>query len=116
MWTFPKVNTVSLGLVFHEVYEKKISKKKLLKFPDFFHDSDSNFGQFSPNRIKLIAESAHVEILVHNEHLSTPWKILSMWTFPKVNTVSLGLVFHEVYETKNPEKNIAQISDEFPRY
>ena len=111
-----EVNIVSIGLVFHEVYEKKIPKKISLKFPIVFHDSDSNFGQFSPNRIKLIAESTHVEMLVHNEHLSTPWKRLSMWTFPKVNTVSLGLVFHEVYEKKYPEKNIAQISDEFPRY
>ena len=33
----------------------------------------------------------------------------------EVNTVSIGSVFHEVYEKKNPEKKIAQISDSFPR-
>ena len=63
-------------------------------------------GSFAENRDHMA---------LYEEHGTKRWKPITSCTLPEVTTVFLGLVFHELYENKNPEKNIGQISDWFPR-
>ena len=54
---FYEANTVSIRPVFHELYEKKLSKKNIHSKSFFFNDIDLKFTKISQNRLVLYENS-----------------------------------------------------------
>ena len=61
MELFYEANTVSVGPVSHELYERKTTREKKLHSKSiFFDDVDLNFTRFSPNRLILKDNSSGI--------------------------------------------------------